>query len=267
MRLLIAALVLSLSAPVLAQSRPPVVSKTETVAGFDLSRIALAEPLITAAIADKKAPGAVLLIGRGDRIVYQKAFGNRAISPATEPMTLDTIFDLASLTKVVATTTAVMQLVEQGKVRLSDKVASFIPEFGKYGKDDITVLHLMTHVSGLRPDLDLGNDWKGYDTAIKLACEEIPTSAPGERFVYSDINYELLGEIVHRVSGQTLDAYVREQIFKPLGMSETQFLPPASLRSRIAPTELCTALGWPCDFSTSAAPAMQMLRGVVHDPT
>jgi uncharacterized protein YbbC (DUF1343 family) len=292
-----AALIVSLSAPALVSSRAAV-AKPETVAGFDLARLALVEPIINQAIADKKTPGVVLLVGRGDRIVYQKAFGNRAVSPATEPMTMDTIFDLASLTKVVATTTAVMQLLEQGKVRLSDKVASFIPEFGKYGKGNITVLHLMTHVSGLRPDLDLAEEWKGYDTAIKLACEEVPTSAPGERFVYSDINYELLGEIVHRVSGETLDVYVREHIFKPLGMAETQFLPPATLRPRIAPTELCTALGWPCDLPTSSgaetgaslksslssgsgadAPAAVeaglsgptderlMLRGVVHDPT
>jgi uncharacterized protein YbbC (DUF1343 family)/CubicO group peptidase (beta-lactamase class C family) len=300
MRPFIAALILSLAAPALAQSRSS--HKTEIVAGFDLTRLALVEPIVNAAIADKKAPGVVLLVGRGDRVVYQKAFGNRAVSPAVEPMTIGTIFDLASLTKVVATTTSVMQLVEQGKVRLSDRVATFIPEFGKYGKADITVLQLMTHVSGLRPDLDLADDWNGYDTAIALACEEVPTSRPGQRFVYSDINYELLGEIVHRVSGQTLDAYVRDHIFQPLGMADTQFTPPAELRARIAPTQLCTAFGWPCDLpaplgatvsmshaekspsttlgagpstTLGAGPSpsldssrdMQMLRGVVHDPT
>src|SRR5574338_340620 len=260
MRNLAAVLILCLSTPALAQTRPA--AKPETVAGFDLARLALVEPVINAAITEKKTPGVVLLVGRHDRIIYQKAFGNRALSPATEPMTVDTIFDLASLTKVVATTTAVMQLLEEGKVRLSDRVATFIPEFGKYGKDGITVLHLMTHVSGLRPDLDLAEEWRGYDTAITLACEEVPTSAPGERFVYSDINYELLGEIVHRVSGKTLDAYVREHIFDPLGMKDTQFRPPSSLRPRIAPTELCTAFGWPCQGQD-----MQMLRGIVHDHT
>ena len=234
----------------------------ETAAGFDLARLAQVEPVIAAAIAEKKTPGVVLLVGRGDRVVYQKAFGSRAVNPAIEPMTLETVFDLASLTKVVATTTSVMQLVEQGKVRLSDRVASFVPEFGKYGKGDITVLHLMTHMSGLRPDLDLAEEWRGYDRAIQLACEEIPMSAPGARFLYSDINYELLGEIVHRVSGQTLDVYAREHIFKPLGMKDTQFTPPAELRPRIAPTELCTAFGWPCQGQE-----MSMLRGVVHDPT
>ena len=230
--------------------------------GFDLARLARVEEHINAAIAEKKTPGAVLLVGRGNRIVYQKAFGHRAVSPASEPMTVDTIFDLASLTKVVATTTSVMQLVEQGKVRLSDRVATFIPEFDKYGKRDITVLHLMTHVSGLRPDVDVAHDWKGYETAIALAAEEIPTARPGERFVYSDINYFLLGEIVHRVSGEPLDEYVKKHIFAPLGMRETGFNPPAALRPRIAPTELCTAYGWPCEGADRS-----MLRGIVHDPT
>ncbi len=262
MHSLISALILGLvfTSTTFAQTRPA--AKSETAAGFDLTRLAQVEPVIAAAIAEKKAPGVVLLVGRGDRIVYQKAFGSRALSPSAEAMTLNTIFDLASLTKVVATTTSVMQLVEEGKVRLSDRVATFIPEFGKYGKADITVLHLMTHMSGLRPDLDLSDEWNGYDRAIQLACEETPTASPGERFVYSDINYELLGEIVHRVSGQTLDVYAREHIFKPLGMSETQFKPPADLQSRIAPTERCTALGWPCEGQD-----MKMLRGIVHDPT
>src|SRR5574338_405091 len=269
MRNLAAVLILCLSTPALAQTRPA--AKPETVAGFDLARLALVEPVINAAITEKKTPGVVLLVGRHDRIIYQKAFGNRALSPATEPMTVDTIFDLASLTKVVATTTAVMQLLEEGKVRLSDRVATFIPEFGKYGKEGITVLHLMTHVSGLRPDLDLAEEWRGYDTAIKLASEEVPTSAPGERFVYSDINYELLGEIVHRVSGKTLDAYVREHIFDPLGMKDTQFRPPSNLRPRIAPTELCTAFGWPCQgqdmqmLSPSTPPALRAVRALGWD--
>ena len=185
-----------------------------------------------------------------------------ALVPAVEPMTLDTIFDLASLTKVVATTTSVMMLVEQGTIRLNDRVASYIPGFERYGKGDITIRHLMTHVSGLRPDLDLAEMWTGSDTAIALAIEEVPTSAPGERFVYSDINYFLLGDIVRRVSGRTLDEFARERIFEPLGMKDTMFLPSASLRARVAPTESCTAFGWPCQ-----GPDMRMLRGVVHDPT
>jgi uncharacterized protein YbbC (DUF1343 family)/CubicO group peptidase (beta-lactamase class C family) len=220
------------------------------------------EPLVRQAISEKKLPGAVVLIGRRDRIVYEKAIGNRALVPAVEPMTLDTIFDLASLTKVVATTTSIMMLVEEGKIRLSDRVSSLIPGFERYGKADITVRHLMTHLSGLRPDVDLGDAWSGADTAITIAIEEIPTAPPGERFVYSDINYFLLGDIVRRVSGETLDRFSHDRIFAPLGMKDTMFLPAANLRARIAPTENCTPLGWPCE-----GPGSSMLRGVVHDPT
>jgi uncharacterized protein YbbC (DUF1343 family) len=228
----------------------------------DLHGLDAIEPLVDAAIAEKKLPGAVVLVGRGDRVLYQKAIGNRALVPAVEPMTLDTIFDLASLTKVVATTTSVMMLVEQGRVRLSDRVATFIPGFERYGKADITVRHLLTHMSGLRPDLDLGEAWTGSNTAIALAIEEVPTATPGTHFVYSDINFFLLGEIVQRVSGVPLDRFAKERLFDPLGMRDTMFLPSATLRPRIAPTESCTPFAWPC-----SGPETQMLRGVVHDPT
>jgi uncharacterized protein YbbC (DUF1343 family)/CubicO group peptidase (beta-lactamase class C family) len=229
---------------------------------IDAHRLEAIEPLVRQAIAEKKLPGAVVLIGRGDRILYQKAIGNRATVPAVEPMTLDTIFDLASLTKVVATTTSVMMLVEQGNIRLTDRVATFIPGFERYGKEGITIRHLLTHVSGLRPDVDLGELWTGYDTAIALAVDEVPIARPGERFVYSDINFFLLGEVVRRASGVPLDRFTRERIFEPLGMNDTMFAPPASLVPRIAPTESCTPYGWPCQ-----GPDMAMLRGIVHDPT
>jgi uncharacterized protein YbbC (DUF1343 family)/CubicO group peptidase (beta-lactamase class C family) len=228
----------------------------------DVTRLDAIEPIVQAAIKEKLLPGAVVLVGHRDRIVYQKAFGNRAVEPGVEPMTVDTIFDLASLTKVVATTTSMLMLIEDGKVRLSDRVATHIPGFERYGKGDITVRHLMTHVSGLRPDVDLGEAWVGYDTAITLAIEEVPLARPGERFVYSDINYFLLGEIVRRVSGLPLDRFTTQRIFQPLGMKDTMFVPPASLKSRIAPTEKCTPYGWPCE-----GPDMTMLRGTVHDPT
>jgi uncharacterized protein YbbC (DUF1343 family) len=229
---------------------------------IDPRKLDAIEPLVREAIAEKKLPGAVVLVGRGDRIVYQKAIGNRALVPTPEPMTLDTIFDLASLTKVVATTTSVMMLVEQGRIRLSDRVATFIPGFERYGKGDITVRHLLTHVSGLRPDVDLADIWTGSDRAVELAIEEVPTARPGERFVYSDINFFLLGDIVRRVSGVSLDLFARSRIFEPLGMKDTMFNPPASLASRLAPTESCTRYGWPCQ-----GPDMVMLRGFVHDPT
>jgi len=173
-------------------------------------------------------------------------------------MTADTIFDLASLTKVIATTTSVMKLLEDGRIRLNDRVSTFIPGFERYRKADITIRHLLAHTSGLRPDLDLDEPWSGAEQAITLAIEEVPTTAPGERFVYSDINFLLLGEVVRRVSGRPLDQFAREEIFTPLKMNDTMFLPPEQLRARIAPTEKCS----PCD---GAGP--QMLRGIVHDPT
>ncbi|MFI5177385.1 MAG: exo-beta-N-acetylmuramidase NamZ domain-containing protein [Vicinamibacterales bacterium] len=224
-------------------------------AGFDLTRLARIDEVVADAIAAHKLPGAVVVVGRGDAIVWRKAYGSRALVPAVEPMTLDTIFDMASLTKVVATTPAVMMLIEQGRLRLTDPVASFIPEFAKYGKDRITIRDLLVHTSGLRPDLDLG-DWSGYEAGVRLATEEVP--ATDRRFVYSDINFLLLAEVVSRVVKQPFDEFVKARLFSPLGMRETMFKPPASLLPRIAPTEACA----PTDASCSG-----MLRGIVHDPT
>ena len=155
-----------------------------------------------------------------------------------------------------------MTLVEEGRLRLNDTVPSHIPGFERYGKGGITIRQLMTHVSGLRPDVDL-HPWTGYDAAIELAKDEVPTSAPGEAFVYSDINFFLLGDIVTRITGQSLDAYLKARVFEPLGMTETGFLPPKSLLPRIAPTERCAEQdAWPCK-----RPDAMPLRGVVHDPT
>ena len=205
------------------------------------------------AIQDGLIPGAVVLIGHDGRVLYQKAYGSRALIPHREPMTLDTIFDAASLTKVIATTPAVMQLFEKGEFRLNDPVTKYLPEF-QGGHSDITIRNLMTHFSGLRPDLDLKPAWSGYETGIHRALIDKPAGPPGVRFVYSDINFILLAEIVHRLTGKMLNVYARENIFEPLGMHETMFLPPASLSPRIAPTEIDPATAQP-------------LRGVVHDDT
>ncbi len=242
-------------------ARPSTASQRGTAEPPD-PRYAAIGDLIREAIARRDLPGAVVLVGRGDAITYHAAFGQRAVKPAPEPMTEDTIFDLASLTKVTATTTSVMQLVEQGKLRLSDPVMQFVPEFGRYGKRRITIAHLLTHTSGLRPDLELTVEFSGADEAIRRASEETPLAPPGERFIYSDINFFLLGDIVRRVSGERLDAYAARHIFQPLGMRDTMFLPPDSLRPRIAPTERCDPLAWPC-----SRPDAPFLRGIVHDPT
>jgi len=227
--------------------------------------LAAFDRVITEAIQEKKLPGAVLLVGKGDQTLVRKAYGSRALVPSAEPMTIDTIFDLASLTKVVATTTAVMQLVEEGAIRLDDRVDMHIPGFGKYGKERITIRQLLTHMSGLRPDLDLSDEFEGRDTAIRYALEEVPQGTVGRTFIYSDIGFFLLADIVARKSGMPFERFVRERIFVPLGMKDTMFLPPASERGRIAPTEPCEKLTWPC--GGSATPNAPMLRGVVHDPT
>jgi uncharacterized protein YbbC (DUF1343 family)/CubicO group peptidase (beta-lactamase class C family) len=211
------------------------------------------DDVINQAIAQKRLPGAVLIVGHNGQIVYRKAYGDRALVPLTEAMTVDTVFDLASLTKVIATTSSLMKLFEQGKFQLNDKITQYIPEF-QGGKSDITIRNLFTHFSGLKPDVPLTLPWSGYDTGIHLACTDAPAGPPGARYVYSDINFILLGELVHRLSGQMLNDYARENIFQPLGMKNTTFLPPASWIPRIAPTERLAATGVP-------------LRGIVHDPT
>jgi uncharacterized protein YbbC (DUF1343 family)/CubicO group peptidase (beta-lactamase class C family) len=205
------------------------------------------------AIQEGRIPGAVLLIGHNGQIVHRKAYGKRALVPTPEPMTVDTIFDLASLTKVVATTSSLMKLFEEGKFRLNDRVTQYMPEF-QDGKSDLTIRNLFTHFSGMPPDLILNPPWSGYQTGIHKAMIEKPNAPPGVHFVYSDINFILLGELVHRLSGQMLSDYAREHIFLPLGMRETMFQPPASLDPRIAPTERDGPRGAP-------------LRGVVHDET
>src|SRR5580700_3311934 len=155
---------------------------------------------------DGLIPGAVLLVGRDGKILHRKAYGERALVPTREPMTVDTIFDAASLTKVIACTPALMKLFEDGKLRLADPVTAYLPEF-QGGKSDITIRDLLTHFSGLRPDLDLEPPWSGYDTGIRRTLIDKPTGPPGLRFVYSDINFELLGEIVHKLSGKMLDEF------------------------------------------------------------
>jgi uncharacterized protein YbbC (DUF1343 family)/CubicO group peptidase (beta-lactamase class C family) len=218
-----------------------------------LSRLGGVDSIIEQAVADGNIPGAVLVVGHDGAVIYRKAYGSRALEPKREPMTLDTVFDLASLTKVIATTTAMMQLVEQGKVRMNDPVAKYLPEFAQNDKEDITVRQLMTHYSGLAPDLDLTTPWEGKNTAYQLAFVEPPETTPGSGFVYSDINFITLGALVERVSGETLDAYTTQHIFAPLKMTRTRFVPPAAWRAKIAPTQ----------YDENE----HMLRGVVHDPT
>ncbi|HEX3143358.1 MAG TPA: exo-beta-N-acetylmuramidase NamZ domain-containing protein [Pyrinomonadaceae bacterium] len=237
--------------------------------GVSPERLARMDTVIAESIARKELPGAVVLVGRHGKVVWRKAYGARAVEPMREAMTADTIFDLASLTKVVATTTSIMILIEQGQVRLSDAVIQFIPEMKGEGRDAVTIEQLMTHMSGFAPDFDLRDRWTGYDEAIKRLYREPLRNSPGTRFVYSDINYIALGEVVHRVSGLMLDEFARRNIFAPLGMRDTGFNPDAKLRTRVAPTEKRRGqMNYLGDSGADAgSEGDQWLRGQVHDPT
>ena len=207
---------------------------------------------IDKAIASHNAPGAVVWIERNDKAEHW-AQGQRAIIPEKQAMTEDTIFDAASLTKVVATTPSVMLLIQQGKVLPEAPVKTYLPEFTGDGRDAITVRHLLTHTSGLQPDVSTKPEWTGYEEGIRRACACVPEPPPGHVFRYSDVNFLLLGEIVRKISGQPLNEFVKQHVFAPLKMVDTGYQPDASLMPRIAPTEV--------------GPDGQPLRGVVHDPT
>ena len=210
------------------------------------------DSIVTQSIDDAQVPGAVVVVWHDGAVIYRKAHGQRSLEPRREAMTTDTIFDLASLTKVVATTPAIMQLAQAGRIRFNDPVSKYIPEFAQNGKEEITIRELLTHFSGLREGIDLQPEWEGKDTAYRLAFAERPIYAPGSRFLYSDTNFMVLAALVERVSGMPFDQYCAKNIFAPLGMTQTRFLPPASWLPRIAPTE----------FDEHD----KLLHGVVHDP-
>jgi len=217
------------------------------------SRLSILDPIVNDAIAQQQIPGAVVIVGHNGQVVYRKAYGSRAIVPRREPMALDTVFDCASLTKVVVTTTALMQLWEQGKFRTGDPVAKYIPEFAQNGKQDITIRQLLVHYSGLPKDLDLIRKWEGKETGYRMAFDSAPEDAPGSSFVYSDVNFIVLGALVEKLSGEPLNEYAEKHIFAPLGMKDTRFAPPTSWLPRIAPTE--------------EDENHRLLHGLVHDPT
>jgi len=226
-------------------------TKSSLTKTFRSEKLAEMDTAISSAIASNQIPGGVLWVEHNG-VAYHKAFGSRAIVPAREPMTEDTIFDAASLTKVVAATPAVMILVERGKISLDAPVKTYIPEFTGAGRDEITVRQLMTHVSGLPPDIETKTDWHGQAEAIRKACAVKLQSKPGTVFKYSDINFFLLGEIVQRVSGTPLEVFVQREIYEPLKMRDTGYLPPKEKLPRIAPTEVVQGVPY---------------RAVVHDPT
>jgi uncharacterized protein YbbC (DUF1343 family)/CubicO group peptidase (beta-lactamase class C family) len=227
--------------------------------GFDAQRLKQIDAAIEHSIEHKEVPGAVVLVGRRGRIAYARAAGLRAIEPKPEPMTRDTVFDMASLTKPIATATSVMILVEEGKIHLSDRLARLLPEFDNHGKGAITFDQLLRHRAGLIPDNSLADYQQGSESAWKRIAELDLVSRPGERFRYSDVGFIILAKLVERKSGRGFGAFAKERIFDVLGMKDSHFRPVDSALpspvpdERIAPTERETPQG-------------RILRGVVHDP-
>ena len=228
---------------------PPTAKTTALIQFFNLEKLRQVDQAIHDAIADGKIPGGVLWAERKGQI-YHKAYGHRSLFPNREKMTPDTIFDLASLTKVIATAPAIAKLHELQKLNVNDHVAKYLPAFAQNNKESVTIQHLLTHSSGLRPGLSLQTDWNGR-RAIQLACAETLQTPPGSKFKYSDLNYILLGEIVQQVADAPLHKFCPTAFYLPLGMTDTRFLPPANLLPRIAPTIKVQS---------------QVTRGTVHDP-
>jgi uncharacterized protein YbbC (DUF1343 family)/CubicO group peptidase (beta-lactamase class C family) len=223
----------------------PVISDAQPL---DLSAVDEAVQAITAG---GDVPGAVVLIGQGDEVLYQRAFGWRTLVPTPAPMTVDTIFDIASLTKPLGTTLAVMGLVERGAVKLEAPLGRYLKEFRGKALEGVTVHRLLTHSAGLPAIPKTQVIARGFPGATSTLAKENLDYPPGSGFQYSDTGFLLLGELVRRVSGQPLDQYLAKTIFKPLGLTDTSFHPPASQQGRIAPTE----------FSDG-----KLLQGKVHDP-
>jgi CubicO group peptidase (beta-lactamase class C family) len=242
-------ILLSLWCVSIAAAAPPrlkVVPAAE--AGFDAEKLAEIDAIVARGLKNKQMPGAVVLVARDARIAWLKAYGEKTADAA---MTIDTVFDLASLTKPIATATSVMKLVEVGHLKLAEPVATYLPEFAARGKEKITIEHLLTHQAGLIADNPLAD----YNDGVAKAWERIfalkPLAAPGERFIYSDVGFEVLGKLVETQSGHSLHEYSQAAFFAPLGMAETGYLPRPELRERAAPTEKRNG-DW--------------MQGEVHDP-
>jgi SSS family transporter len=280
--------------PASAQTHAILAKKTPDV-GADFSPVTI---LLTQAIAEKKIPGAVVVINHDGRTVFERAYGDRALEPVVEPMTKETIFDMASLTKCLVTATAIMQLYEHHKLDFDDPVAKYLPDFGANGKQNVTIRELLTHYSGLPPDLDLKDSWglAAPDKAegLRRAFASELTAPPGTHFEYSDINYITLGALVEKISGQPLDEYAQEHIFTPLHMTHTRYLPIDKACGRFVDGDnslteseghavaACKIDGWrrerwipqiaPTAHDNEGSAATnpdydKLLRGTVHDPS
>ncbi|MEZ6042187.1 MAG: DUF1343 domain-containing protein [Planctomycetaceae bacterium] len=220
-------------------------------AGMDSERLNVIAEVVEEGLRQEKMPGAVVLIGRSHGIVYHQAFGDRQIDPVENPMLPDTVFDLASLTKPIATATSVAILMQRGIVDPDATVATYEPDFAQNGKESITVHQLLTHQSGLIPDNAIGDYAMGPDEAFRRINALKPIAEPGERFIYSDVNFIMLGALVKKLTGQNVHEFSQQNIFQPLRMVETGYLPGEALRARAAVTEKRDDI-W--------------MQGDVHDP-
>ncbi|NIA54648.1 serine hydrolase [Massilia sp. TW-1] len=260
----IAALAAGCSAPARVPRAP-----ARAALQLDVSRFPQIDAAVKAAIAAHKLPGAVFHLEHGDAF-YERAYGNvtydaDAAAVATAAVTASTVFDAASLTKVLATAPSVLMLVEQGRIGLDDKLVKYFPDCAGGGKETITIRQLLTHSSGLPAGLPATPAWHGRAAAHRLACDQAVTRAPGTFFRYSDINYVLLGQIVEQVTGTPLDDYAQAHVFAPLRMTATGYLPLRRVdAATIAPTQVGQAGGH--GAHGDLAPG-DVLRGVVHDPT
>ena len=225
-------------------------AKPEAV-GLDSARLTRIDAVVEDSIKRHQLPGAVVLVSREGKIAFRKAFGSRSLQPTETPMTVDTVFDLASLTKPIATATSVMILLERGKLRLSDQIKAHLPDFAANGKDQITVEQLLLHTSGLIADNPLGDYNDGPEKAFERIFNLKPRTEPGTKFTYSDVNYIVLGKLVEHLAGEPLDVFSRKNVFEPLGLSETTFKPGEPLMRRSAPTEQRDG---------------HWMQGEVHDP-
>lgn len=219
--------------------------------GLDAQKLQRIDEIVAEGLAEKKLPGCVVCVGRRGKIAFLKAFGHKQLQPTELPMTTDTLFDMASITKPMATATSIMLLIERGQLRLTDKVATIFPEFAANGKEPITIHDLLIHHSGLLADNSIKDYEQGHDEAIKRICELKLLNPIGAKFVYSDVNFILLGEIVAKVGEKNVHEFSREHIFSPLEMKSTGYLPIAALRAKAAPTEQRNG---------------KWMQGEVHDP-
>ena len=228
-------------------------AKRPAAVGMSAARLAIVDRVIERGIKAGGYPGAAVVVGRKGAAVWEKGFGRLGWTPESGPVVAErTIYDLASLTKVVGTTTAVMILFDEGKLHLDDRVTKFVPEFTGGGKENITVRMLLEHRSGLPAGRDL---WRMAHTPEEARAAVISTplfAAPGQYYEYSDLGADMLGFTVEAVAGEKLDTFLQRRVFTPLGMTDTHYRPDASLRGRIAPTEITPPRGYP-------------LRGEVHD--